>query len=169
LKKFDHMIPLLLSQQAELDGAAMYNKLAALTENGDAQRVFREIAADEAAHALLIQSITGDTKNATDFFTAPLTVVYNAVGLDVTYLIIAIGEAIGAVYYKFPTRPYPELHEISHTELTHAKRIAGLLLADILANVDFSQIISTLLASIDPSAASGAYGSGEQSTQGNNA
>ena len=52
MKKFDHMIPLLLSQQAELDGAAMYNKLAALTENGDAQRVFREIAADEAAHAL---------------------------------------------------------------------------------------------------------------------
>ncbi len=119
---------LLVFQQSELDAVKMYQVLTDKAGSEDEKQLLRRLGAVEGRHAAILRGITGVTDlKPTDKMAAPVALLREKLGKNVTYTLLALGEH-GAYYLYQPlAHRYDALRQVALDERNHGKTLLKLV------------------------------------------
>lgn len=118
---------LLKSQQGELDAALMYRALAAVAQDARDAAVFRRLAADEARHAKVFESLTQSVMIPKKKLSLLVPLLYRTLGRRRVYAVIADQEQDAAKNYEALAADFPAVKEVQADEVRHGNMVAALL------------------------------------------
>ena len=118
---------LLKSQQGELDAALMYRALAAVAQDARDAAVFRRLAADEARHAKVFESLTQAVMIPKKKLSLLVPLLYRTLGRRRVYAVIADQEQDAAKNYEALAADFPAVKEVQADEVRHGNMVAALL------------------------------------------
>ncbi|MBR4726910.1 MAG: rubrerythrin [Clostridia bacterium] len=118
---------LLKGQQGELDAALMYRALAAVAQDARDAAVFRRLAADEARHAKVFESLTQSVMIPKKKLSLLVPLLYRTLGRRRVYAVIADQEQDAAKNYEALAADFPAVKEVQADEARHANMVAALL------------------------------------------
>ena len=115
------------AQQGELDAVLMYNALAAVVKDNHDAETFRRLAAEEGHHASVFKALTNKTLKPKKTLATVVPVLYQLLGKNRLYPIIARFE-YGAVNTYAPVAAiYPEVQSVKDDEKRHGDTVLALL------------------------------------------
>ena len=115
------------AQQGEVDAVLMYQKLAAKVKDEEDRKAFLRLADDEARHAQVFYHHTVRKLRPNPAKAIFIPLLYQLIGKEKLYPLIAKGEYDAAEKYKNIIADYPEVISVMNDEIHHGDAVMGLL------------------------------------------
>lgn len=118
---------LLKSQQGELDGVLIYQELAKLEELQDIRNELLEMAADEARHASILKSYTGEVLKPSGKQAEEIVKAFKSMGKEKVFEIMAESEFKGGPAYEKLGESFEKLKDIAKDEIKHGNMLKSFI------------------------------------------
>ncbi|MBQ6266471.1 MAG: rubrerythrin [Clostridia bacterium] len=105
----------------------MYRALAAVAQDARDAAVFRRLAADEARHAKVFESLTQSVMIPKKKLSLLVPLLYRTLGRRRVYAVIADQEQDAAKNYEALAADFPAVKEVQADEVRHGNMVAALL------------------------------------------
>ncbi len=119
-------------QQQEIDGAAIYTKIAMYISNESDQNTLLEIAKDEEKHAEIFGKYSGAALTANKIKITFFSFLARLFGYTFVIKILEKAEDKGIAFYRAETRRIPDLENILEDEERHEQQLLDMLDEDRL-------------------------------------
>lgn len=120
-------VSLKILQQKEIDGAALYGKIARLTKNNSERETLLAISNDEYKHALIFEKYTGCKLKPRRFRICCYMLAACVLGYTFVIKLLERSEDIGIKAYESYLSPIPELKQILKEEEIHEQKLLSML------------------------------------------
>ncbi len=117
---------LLAAQQGELDAVLMYNRLAEIVSETDAE-AFRQLAADEGRHASVFHNYTQTVLQPKETKAKLIPFLYKTIGRARTYRLIADAEYSAARKYQTLVYTFADVRGVMEDETRHGDMVKALI------------------------------------------
>jgi VIT1/CCC1 family predicted Fe2+/Mn2+ transporter len=114
-------------QQQEIDGAALYRKIAMLTKNENERETLLAISDDEYKHAAIFEKYSGCKLEARRFRLFCYTLAARILGYTFVIKLLERGEELGIKAYENQITQIPELKQILDEEEVHEQELLDML------------------------------------------
>lgn len=114
-------------QQQEIDGAALYRKIAMLTKNESERKTLLSISDDEYKHAAVFEKYSGCKLKPRSFRMLCYTLAARVLGYTFVIKLMERGEDLGIKAYESQIAQIPELKQILEEEEVHEQELLDML------------------------------------------